>query len=282
MLAKVDITVPAFCLLERNRRAGAAERPVIYFSLKSGLMDFCDLQERLLRDVKRRVSSGEITERKLARTTGISQPHMHNILKGVRDLTLNNADRILQALRLSVCDLLEIQELQHGLDWHSKAGIHGREVPVVAGLLGSGSSWPPVISRFERYHLAESHFQRFRQPVAGRLAPDPAMSDLFAGGELIILETDLKMSDSVDPVDLFLVALHNGIFVRYLRVGRHWVYVVDSLSAQRPLQWTTIRRSSLVTAVKARLHFREHLQAPGVPRRPPGTCGAPLPRSVAN
>jgi hypothetical protein len=38
---------------------------------------------------------------------GISQPHMHHILKGVRGLSVETADRILARLRLSVLDLLE-------------------------------------------------------------------------------------------------------------------------------------------------------------------------------
>ena len=245
-------------------------------------MDFCDLQERLLRDVKRRVSNGEITERRLARAAGLSQPHMHNILKGIRDLTPFNADRILRTLRLTICDLLETRELQHGLDWRRGTNVPGREIPVVTNLVGAGSLWPLAESHFERFHLAESQFRHFRQPLAARLAPDPAMSEIFSGGELIILETGLEMSGLSDGRDLFLVELDGEIYARYLRLGRFNAYVLDGRSAQFPLRWETLRRDRLVRDVKARIHFRNHVQPVAGLRRPPGTCGAPPVRSVAS
>ncbi len=70
-------------------------------------MDFETLQHRLLARVRTYVRNGELTERGLARMIGISQPHMHHILKGVRALSIENADRILRRLDLTVLDLLE-------------------------------------------------------------------------------------------------------------------------------------------------------------------------------
>jgi len=70
-------------------------------------MDFETLQLRLLARVRTHVRNGELTERGLARMIGISQPHMHHILKGVRTLSIENADRILRRLDLTVLDLLE-------------------------------------------------------------------------------------------------------------------------------------------------------------------------------
>ncbi|HXN46436.1 MAG TPA: helix-turn-helix transcriptional regulator [Bryobacteraceae bacterium] len=69
-------------------------------------MDFETLQRRLLTRVKTYVRNGELTERGLARMIGISQPHMHHILKGVRTLSVENADRILRGLNLTVLDLI--------------------------------------------------------------------------------------------------------------------------------------------------------------------------------
>jgi transcriptional regulator with XRE-family HTH domain len=53
-----------------------------------------------------RVRRGEVTERGLARLTGVSQPHIHNVLKGKRLLSISMADQMLRQLRLDVCDLL--------------------------------------------------------------------------------------------------------------------------------------------------------------------------------
>ncbi len=70
-------------------------------------MDFETLQRRLLAQVKTYVRNGDLTERGLARMIGISQPHMHHILKGVRTLSIENADRILRRLDLTVLDLIK-------------------------------------------------------------------------------------------------------------------------------------------------------------------------------
>jgi hypothetical protein len=87
------------------------------------MMDFETLQRRLLSRVRDRVRNGELTERGLARMIGISQPHMHHILKGVRTLSMEIADRILRRLEWTVLDLLE-------------AGI---AAPEAAGLVGAGA-----------------------------------------------------------------------------------------------------------------------------------------------
>jgi transcriptional regulator with XRE-family HTH domain len=70
-------------------------------------MDFATLQHRLLARVNHSVRNGDLTERGLARMIGISQPHMHHILKGARGLSVETADRILRRLEISLVDLLE-------------------------------------------------------------------------------------------------------------------------------------------------------------------------------
>ena len=57
-------------------------------------------------NITRRIRNGELTERGLARRLGISQAHMHNVLKGVRVLTPELADRILLEFHSSLEDLL--------------------------------------------------------------------------------------------------------------------------------------------------------------------------------
>ncbi len=69
-------------------------------------MYFETLQGRLLDSIRKRVQNGEVTERRLAGMSGISQPHIHNVLKGVRALSPEIADRIMRTLDMSVFDLL--------------------------------------------------------------------------------------------------------------------------------------------------------------------------------
>lgn len=69
-------------------------------------MYFADLRTDLLNLLRDRIRNGELTERKLARLVGASQPHMHNALKGVREISPAMADRILKNLDLTIWDLI--------------------------------------------------------------------------------------------------------------------------------------------------------------------------------
>jgi hypothetical protein len=70
------------------------------------------LKLRLVAHVQGRVQRGEVTERGLARRTGISQPHLHNVLKGVRVLSPQMGDLLLHHLHITLLDLLNADELE--------------------------------------------------------------------------------------------------------------------------------------------------------------------------
>ena len=70
-------------------------------------VDFRELQLRLILHLQQRVRGGEITERSLSRVIGVSQPHLHNVLKGKHLLSNTMADRILRHLHLDLLDLID-------------------------------------------------------------------------------------------------------------------------------------------------------------------------------
>ena len=74
-------------------------------------MDFRELERQLISFLQAKVRSGEVTERALARSIGVSQPHIHNVLKGKRSLSLDTADAILHRLRVDVTDLIALEEV---------------------------------------------------------------------------------------------------------------------------------------------------------------------------
>jgi transcriptional regulator with XRE-family HTH domain len=80
-------------------------------------MDFQQLRERLVIHLRDRVRSGELSERGLARISGISQPHIHNVLKGKRVLSLEMSDAILRQLRIDLLDLMKPEDL---LEWRGR------------------------------------------------------------------------------------------------------------------------------------------------------------------
>lgn len=60
----------------------------------------------LITALNQKLSNGELTERGLARRVGLSQSHIHNVLKGARILTPAVADQILCELNWGIEDLL--------------------------------------------------------------------------------------------------------------------------------------------------------------------------------
>lgn len=75
-------------------------------------MYFEMLHLRLVAVIKSRIRNGEVSERRLAHISGISQPHIHNVLKGVRVLSPRLADRLLKVLGISILDLIEPSEFE--------------------------------------------------------------------------------------------------------------------------------------------------------------------------
>lgn len=86
--------------------------PGPYFGLESfPRVSFRDLQDRLISFVVMKIRNGEFTERRLARVLGVSQPQLHNVLKGARPLKPEFADCLFKHFEIGVIDLLSRAEL---------------------------------------------------------------------------------------------------------------------------------------------------------------------------
>jgi plasmid maintenance system antidote protein VapI len=81
----------------------------------NGKITFAVLRNRLINLVNARIQNGHFTERGLARMLGISQPQMHNVLKGARKLRPELADRLAASLEITLADLFETTELREHL-----------------------------------------------------------------------------------------------------------------------------------------------------------------------
>jgi antitoxin component HigA of HigAB toxin-antitoxin module len=73
-------------------------------------MTLGEIQQRFVATLRDRVRSGELTERGLARVVGVSQPHMHNVLKGKRTFSVEATDDIMRQLHTDVFDLIAPEE----------------------------------------------------------------------------------------------------------------------------------------------------------------------------
>lgn len=100
-----------------------------------------------------KIRNGEFTERGLARILGVSQPQLHNVLKGARPLKPEFADCLLRYFKIGVLDLVEARELSLQSIAYDEAGkACWADVPdetktqTVRAALGSvkkGPRWQP-------------------------------------------------------------------------------------------------------------------------------------------
>ncbi len=67
--------------------------------------------ERLRAFIRLQINGGEFTERSLARILRVSQPHLHNMLKGVRRINVDFADQVMAKFHISILDLITEKEL---------------------------------------------------------------------------------------------------------------------------------------------------------------------------
>lgn len=151
-------------------------------------MRFQTLQSRLIAHIQEQVRSGELTERGLARLTGISQPHIHHVLKGVRVLSPELADQILDRLQISVLDLVDPAEWRSRVRHAQPQSQRYSEVPLLEGRIGPGYPMPKREQAHERYPFLGTQVQALVNPVAARLAADPELSDMFGEGDVVLLD----------------------------------------------------------------------------------------------
>jgi hypothetical protein len=137
---------------------------------------FESFQARLLRDVRQRIQNGDFTERGLARIVGISQPHLHNVLKGVRALGPELGDLLLAGLDLSLLDLLSSEELGEALQDRQAKDHPWRHVPILEGRIGPEDPFPNWRAVAGWVKSASRNLSDVQRPAFVRFGRDSALS----------------------------------------------------------------------------------------------------------
>src|SRR5215831_16643002 len=124
---------------------------------------FSTLQQRLIRRLNDEIRAGKLTERGLARRAGLSQPHVHNMLKGIRSPTAESADAMLRAISAGVSDLMQGR----------LAETAAVSVPVLRGAVGPGGKWDDQADN--RVQVECKLVAGISQPAIVRILPDNQM-----------------------------------------------------------------------------------------------------------
>jgi hypothetical protein len=199
-------------------------------------MDFALLQQRLVALIRSRVRNGEVTERGLARLAGVSQPHIHNVLKGVRGLSLEMADTLIRHLHVDFQDLLAGDELHHG---------RVRLIPVARQPLGPGFAIS-LEPGGDLYPFRSGDVQHLESPLAARLGDDPSLPGPLQAGDWVLLDRAIDARRRPDGA-LYCLQLDGAAVIRgVLQSGRGGLMV-------HPRRSISLAERDILEVVKAKV-----------------------------
>jgi len=190
-----------------------------------GPFNFRRLQMRLVNLMQARVRNGEISERRLARLAGISQPHIHNVLKGAKLLSPDMADQILHRLRIDLMDLVMGEGSGPGSrQEEAPASSVCRTVAILDGWVGREHAFPKTISK-ERYPFPASAVERLDCPMAARLSPDALRPPIFSASGVVLLERSESVRLNPDEEGYFALDLGGGGTIGLVRRAKQRLYL---------------------------------------------------------
>jgi hypothetical protein len=222
-------------------------------------LTFQDAQLKLLSYVRSQIRNGELTERGFARSVGISQPHVHNVLKGVRNLSPEFFDLALKYFHLSLLDLVPTDELEAHLRTR-RMPQRSAEVPFLNGPVGPGMPWPAALSPRKKFPLPFPAADAPPNLVMASLVADPAMPST-ASCDVALLDTSPIRASNLAPESLFVVARGTDAgkeaVLRYIRPGAQRYYLATDVTLNTPGDWEPlpVSASELMAAVKARVRW---------------------------
>jgi hypothetical protein len=174
---------------------------------------------RLRELLKEKVKNGELTERGMARSTGISQPHLHNILKGIRALPPELADQLLILAGLNLFNLIGIKQLEVG---------GGKDARIVRDSQTNMSEIERVIARLDGPMLCLPSYP---------LPDDASMEPRFRSGDVAFYEPGVVDWSMLNGRSAYLVNHRERLCARYLRMGGQRLYLVSEESLKDPMRW---------------------------------------------
>jgi hypothetical protein len=222
-------------------------------------LTFLDARCKLLTYVRNQVSNGELTERSFARFTGISQPHAHNVLKGVRTLSPEMFDLLLRYFHLSLLDLAPIEDIEAQLQ-RRRMPERCAEIAFLECPIGPGRTWHPEVNWRKTFPRPFPSGDTPQGLVMASLVTDPAMMATLGSYDIALLDTTDYVSTLLSPYGLYVIERRQEVVLRYIRSGARCYYLATDASLDNPADWELLELSSaeLSEAVKARVCWLGH------------------------
>jgi len=215
-------------------------------------LTFQDAQAKLLAHVRDRIHNGELTERSLARRIGISQPHVHNVLKGVRNLSPEIFDSLLNFFQMSLLDLAPFDDLESAIA-RRRATERVSEIPFLDARIGPSLPWPAAVNWREAYPFPSLAVSP--ELVMARLGPDHSMSRTLVDSDVALLDTSERGRSPVSPEGLYAVSFGGQAVLRHIRRGARTYYLVTDVAMNQPALWQRLSPTELAGSMRGRVRW---------------------------
>jgi len=204
-------------------------------------MKLADIEERLLDNLRARVKRREISERRLALQAGFSQPHIHNVLKGARQLTTDVADRLMERLGLDLESLFETSELERVLPHREFKDSVFREVPMLKGRIAAGQPFP-VDARYAGTRAFTAEFlKQFVRPVLVKIgAAEVSMLPTVQPNDLLLIDQNEEKRRHPVFSSIYALNLDEGGTTKHCEVVNGELVIVPENMQQRGFSPRTI------------------------------------------
>lgn len=247
--------------------------------LESRRVTFALIQKRLLELLRYRLRNGDFTERGLGRVVGISQPHIHNVLKGVRVLSPDLSDMLITGLDLSLVELLGAEELADALLSKQARRQGAQAVPVLPGRIGPEDPFPAWRTVAEWVVARDPEIRTLRRPAFVRLGADAAISPVWENYGFGLLDFDEASRAEPGLPAWYALRWRGAGYVRQVRLQGQRLEVLGqkTLEGSGELEFLEVGEVSLLQTVRARLVWvgRDPMPAGWLPQ-----AGLWLPRAA--
>lgn len=201
-------------------------------------LTFEELARRLVRDLAKLIHSGATTERRLAGMVGISQPHLHNVLNGVRKLTPSVADQVLEVLGWSLLDLVETGEVLALVDRQQTNFVQERETPFSQFGVGTGLQFPG--DKGGVMPIPSSWLARTTDALAVSAGEDPEMEGIIEPGDILLVDRSREARSNWHEDALYVVRVADESLARWVRFSPRGLYVISAATWAEPSKWALI------------------------------------------
>lgn len=209
--------------------------------------DFHQLFDALLTHVRNRIRSGDLSERGLARLMGYSQPHVHNVLAGVRHMNARFADDLLGGLGLTLQDLTPKAS--------GPAPLSHVPVPLCSGEISPNREYPSEKSVATAILVRAAAVSASANCLAFRVGGDEnSMWPVVCPGDTIVVDPELHGRRRPDVEGIYILRIDDRGYVRRCRkVGDRLLILSDKEPAGPPLTWVSLENRRILDIVRGRI-----------------------------